>query len=73
VIPCGNMHQSITHRLVKWFFDNFPMFADSFRLLSIHCLARGLGACFLYKCPASRGSSLRQHGLLVAVAVVQNY
>jgi len=41
------------------------MFADSFNVLSIHCVARGLGASFLYKCPASRGGSLRQHGLLV--------
>jgi len=41
------------------------MFADSFRLVSIHCVARGLGASFLYNCPASHGSSLRQHGLLV--------
>ena len=43
------------------------MFADSFRLVSIHCVARGLGASFLYKCPASHGSSLRQHGLLVEI------
>jgi len=43
------------------------MFADSFRLVSIHCVARGLGASFLYKCPASHGSSLRQHGFLVEI------
>jgi len=24
VIPCGDMHQSFTDALVKWFFDNFP-------------------------------------------------
>ena len=41
------------------------MFADSVRVVSIHCVARGLGASFLYKCPASSGSSLRQHGFLV--------
>jgi len=41
------------------------MFADSFSVLSIHCVARGLGASFLYKCPASRCGFLRQHGLLV--------
>jgi len=40
VIPCGDMHQSFSDVLVKWFFDNFPMFADSFRLVSIHCVAR---------------------------------
>jgi len=39
------------------------MFAIS--VVSIHCVARGLGASFLYKCPASRGDSLRQHDLLV--------
>jgi len=41
---------------------------DRWRPVSIHCLAlaRGLGTSFLYKCPASRGSSLRQHGLHVA-------
>jgi len=26
------------------------MFADSFSVLSIHCVARGLGVSFLYKC-----------------------
>jgi len=65
VIPCGDMHQSFTEALVKWFFDKFPMFADSFRLISIHCVARGLGSSFLNKCPASRGGSLREHDLLV--------
>ena len=43
VIPCGDMHQSFTHALVKWFFDNFLMFADSFSILSIHCVAQELG------------------------------
>jgi len=65
VIPCGDMHQFFTRALVKWFFNNFPTFADSFRLVSIDCVARRLGASFLYKCLASHGSSLRQHGLLV--------
>ena len=55
VIPCGDMRQSFIDTLVKWFFDNFPMFADSFRLVSIRCVARGLAANFLYKCPALRG------------------
>ena len=58
MIPCGDMHQSFTDTLVKSFFDNFPMFADSFCVLSIHCITRGLGASFLFKCPASRGGSL---------------
>jgi len=48
VIPCGDMHQSFTDAFVKWFFDNyFPVFADSSRVVSIHCVARGLGASFL--------------------------
>jgi len=34
-------------------------------VLSVHCTARGLRASFLYRCPASCSSSLRQHGLLV--------
>jgi len=28
--------------LAKWYFDNFRMFADSFRLVSVHSVARGL-------------------------------
>ena len=31
---------------VKWFFDNFPMFADNFSVLSINCVARGLCQAF---------------------------
>ena len=34
-------------------------------VVSIPCVAWGLGASFLYKCSALRGSSLRQHGFLV--------
>jgi len=45
------------------------MFADSFKLVSVHCVALGLGASFLYKCPAWRGSSLRQHGFLVFLLI----
>jgi len=30
VIPCGDMHQSFTDTLLKWFFDNFSKFADSY-------------------------------------------
>ena len=81
---------------------NPSQFADSFRLMSIHCVAWnltedreingestsmvwptlgsrtakeqnsvawGLAGSFLYKCPASRCSSLRRHGLLVYVPV----
>jgi len=43
------MHQSFTDTLVKWLIDNFPMFADSFSVLSVQCVARGLAASFLYK------------------------
>jgi len=44
------------------------MFADSFGVLFIHCVARELGSSFLYKCLASRGGPMRQHGLLVGFA-----
>jgi len=67
--PCGDMQQSFTDALAKWFFNNFPMFADSFGLVSIQCtLPRELAANILYKCSAPHSSSLRQrqHGLLVA-------
>ena len=37
LIPCGDMHQSFTGTILKWFFDKFSMFADSFSILSIHC------------------------------------
>jgi len=30
VIPCGNIHQSFTDALVKWFFDNIPEILDLF-------------------------------------------
>jgi len=63
------MHPSFTATLLKWFFDNFHMFANTFGVLSIHCVARGLGASFLYKWPASRGGFLQQHGLLVVIRV----
>ena len=67
MIPCGDMHQSFTvTTAVKWFLDNLHMFADDFRVLSIHRVARRLGASFRYQCPASRGSCLRQHGFFVA-------
>ena len=42
VKPCGDMHQSFIYARVKWFFDNFAMFADSLSVLSIHYVARGL-------------------------------
>jgi len=44
------------------------MFADGFSVVSIHCVARGLRASFLYKCPTLRGGLLRQHGLLVSLS-----
>ena len=60
------MHQSVTDALAKWFFDNFPMFVESFSVVSIHYVAPELGASFLYRYPTSRGSSLRQHGFHVS-------
>jgi len=53
VIPCGDMHQSFTGTSVKWFFD-ISIFADSFSVLPIHCVAWGLGASFHYKFHTSR-------------------
>jgi len=44
MIPLGDMHQSFTGVLVMWFFDNIAIFADSFSVLPIHCVARGLKA-----------------------------
>jgi len=38
VTSCGDMHQFFTDTLVSWFIDNFPMFADGFSVLSIHCV-----------------------------------
>ena len=73
MIPCGDMHQSFTDTLVKWFFNNFLMFADSFSVLSIQCVARRLGANFMCKCHASRGGSLRQHGFLVFLLAWHHY
>ena len=51
MIPCDDMHQSFTDADVKWFCDNLPMSAESFSVVSIHCVARRLGASFLHKCP----------------------
>jgi len=48
------------------------MFADSFSVVYVPCVARESGASFLYKCRASRGGSLRQHGLLVVGATQLN-
>ena len=67
VTTSGDMHQSFIDAHVKWFFDNFPMFADISRLVSIHCVARGLDAGFPYKCSASCGGSPRQHGLILVL------
>jgi len=69
VVPWYHAATCISPSIIKWFFDNFPMFADSFSVLSIHCVVRGLGASFLYKFSASRGGSLRQHGLLVMFSI----
>jgi len=65
VISCGDIHQSFTDTLVTWFLDTFPCLPIVLDLFLITAIARGLAVSFLYKCPASRGSSLRQHGLLV--------
>jgi len=50
------------------------MFIDRFSVLYIHCVARGLGASFLNKCPASHGGSLRlrEHGLWNGLLVLRD-
>jgi len=44
-----------------------PMFDDSFRICFCSLDSPRLNASFLYKCPASHGSSLRQYGLLLSI------
>jgi len=44
------------------------MFANSFNVVSIYCVARELGAS--YKCPTLHGSSLQQHSFLVSNVVL---
>jgi len=56
-----NVKQLLTLTATLVFLDNFPMLFNS--VVSIHCVARGLNASFWYKCPASCGCSLQQHGL----------
>ena len=36
--------------MLAFLLDNLSTFADSFSVLSIHCIARGLGTIILYKC-----------------------
>jgi len=62
-------HTSVIHWYICKVFRQLPHVCRySFSVLSIHCVARGLGLGLLYKCSgsASRGGSLRQHGLLVS-------
>ena len=73
VIPCGDMHHYFTDTLVKWFFNNFPMFSGSFNVLSIHCVARGSDVTFLYRRLTSRGGSLQQHSLLVSFLEIRTF
>ena len=50
VTPCGDMHQCFIGTLVKWFLDNFPMFADSFNLFLFTALTDDMQArhsCFV--------------------------
>jgi len=65
-MPSSGMHQSFTDTLTcKLVFRQLPHVCRRFSVLSVDCVARGLGASFLYKCPASRSGALRQHGFLV--------
>ena len=52
--PAGSrdsMHQSFTDALVKWLFRQLPMFADSFRLVSVHCVAEDYVQAFCTSVP----------------------
>jgi len=75
VIPCGYMHQSFTDTLKSGFSTTSPCLPNShsFNVLSIHCITSGSGASFLYKCPTSRGGSLRQHGLLDSFLAIRTF
>jgi len=76
MILCGDMHQSFTGALAKWFFDNFPMFADSF-VLSIHCVARGLGTAFstsaMLRAVVPCDSTAFLYYFIVSVAVASHF
>jgi len=74
VIPCGDMHQSFTDTLEKWFFDNFPMFPIVLMVFLFTALPVDQVQAFctsLYKCPTSHGGSMRQHGLLVSFLAIR--
>ena len=63
MIACGDMHQSLIDTLVRLFFDNFPMFSNSFSVF-IHCVARPRIARW---CPATARTSCYLSVLLKAV------
>ena len=67
VIPCGDMHQFFTDTLYSGFSTTsplcLPIFSGFFLFTALP--ERGLCTSFHYKCPASRGDSLWQQGLLV--------
>jgi len=68
-------HASVLHWYTwKVVFRQLPHVTDSFNVLSVHCVTSGSGASFLqYKCPTSRGGSLRQHGLLVSFLAIRTF
>jgi len=72
VIPCGDTHQSFIDALVKWFFDNFLIFSNSFRLVSDHCIARGYHGrtSFIYLYPLSFLLTL-PHVLMLSIQAVR--
>jgi len=53
--------------LVKWFFDNFRIFADSFSVASIRCVVRGLSAYTTITRYKTLSYSLLQCGTIVTV------
>jgi len=67
-------HASVLHWYTwKVVFRQLPHVSDSYNGLSVHCVTSGPGASFLYKCPTSRGGSMRQHGLLVSFLAIRMF
>jgi len=67
-------HASVLHwYTLKVVFRQLRHVSNSFNDLSVHCVTSGSGASFLYKCPTSRGGSLRQQGFLVSVLAIRTF
>ena len=74
VIPCGYMHQSFTDTLKSGFSTTSPCFPVlMFFLFTALPVDQVRAFCTTYKCPTSRGGSLRQHGLLVSFLAIRTF